>query len=1410
MANTVMTAKNTFAEGLVMDFAPDNTQAMTLTSALNATLLTFNGNEMSLQNDMGNGRVETAYLPDGYVPVGTCEFGDIIYIVSYNPITNKSQIGCFPSPERNISSEEISDLSQSISSAEFQEFKDGLPTGKLMATSVKKLLFDNKSLNPGDKYVIYSNSDSLSQNSSKLTDYGNESHEYGTWPRLAKIHVISIEDSGKISYLDSTLKWYDDVHYYLNDLQETQKGTPDLDSYRSLVTSAYSIFQSKNSGQLAVLVELEQIDSFNCAYSVTSGEVAAIDDGDLKYQSYNIYLHASWNTKNNDINPCGLAILSSEWVGTDGGKYRIATKQGNNYVYGSLQGPIELPISSPGYDIKVELGRIYYPENNNTNYQTYIGNQGVEPKNRVISESHDTSYNYFITSDHTNYNVGWPKDVNGILRDVTRITQAKTDTGEYIINTYYFNLDGFEIDSKGNKIAKTRGISNELYSSGEYDNSGGTGRVILSPDVVNNYFKKDVTIKLLDNIHLPLFSYINDKEVEIDNSNFIWKIKVAPCMPYGVLEQYAIDLIIDFSKVGRNTTDLTQWRYWNQGEVCTLTYGMDINLSSNKKVKEVTFDFYDNQGVVATYRSSEKESYSGIFTEQFGLGGNNTNYKLGVIDSEGKPIYHAGQSYTGELSDNLVYWDGVNKPIQATSEHDTSKIYLNDAGSLYPNFLYKVDIKITYGVVDELGNFVDGTLQQNHYSRWLWMNSMYNDYYYTTPDFDILPLQLDLGYSYNIRSNPNYSLKQDLYYNNAMSAENENIPLNSLGATVTHINQDGQQDGNINISLQVGLGESYQTLYFIESEGNKLQTQIRLGQSYISTEEISIISEYNNVRYDFLFPQLDDNIKNSNGKLDNTLIGKVLKEYLYGEEQSSGGNELWESADAYKNYKDTFNIAFSDKYLNQVEDEEFKYTDPKTENDLTTYKKLELSGDYMINQGVDITLTGISFTKQCFNSNEPYSGTYPKVEPIIRSQSNRDRLNLAWDPDLSTFYFRRVLGFTTAAGDKSQGGICWRQYSSASQSSVTENPEEMGSKSNITYNSSRLLTALRNKDVTSPLVLICWSRWKKSQRFYTDGASISALSGGDNKQTMPNLDGGDSSKKALFQLALNKLDSSFYLLNDAFGKSNDRGEAITQVPSAGSRYTQANMVASMLAQIYYQTPTSQTYEGYKFSNLCYPQDYSEIWGKHILITLKVKSEVQKQNELVAFANGFRFSAYLEAVETKFPEASQFLKIASNNNVQVQLQPTTQVIDFQYNIPSTEELKNTYKNMVAQIASLIYLADSTVAIPSSQTYANSLYYLDKSNNLVPLTKQFSYRLCNWSWAQEVDASDLIVSSYDSTVRTLDTLGQLIKYNADQIFEVRRYPTKNLYMIGTGEDKSDRNWYTGASKDAEFTQYWKKIS
>ena len=134
MADVIKKATNKFTKGLVMDFSPENTRNEVLTHALNATLLTFNGNELSLQNDMGNARVETAYLPEGYIPVGTCEYGGIIYIVSYNPLEDKSQIGCFPSPERNISNDELGQSDAMLFRNKFQEIDKNTqePTGNII------------------------------------------------------------------------------------------------------------------------------------------------------------------------------------------------------------------------------------------------------------------------------------------------------------------------------------------------------------------------------------------------------------------------------------------------------------------------------------------------------------------------------------------------------------------------------------------------------------------------------------------------------------------------------------------------------------------------------------------------------------------------------------------------------------------------------------------------------------------------------------------------------------------------------------------------------------------------------------------------------------------------------------------------------------------------------------------------------------------------------------------------------------------------------------------------------------------------------------------------------------------------------------------------------------------------------
>jgi len=38
---------------------------------------------------MGNAHIPNAELPAGYMPLGTAELGGIMYIVAYNPFTNK-------------------------------------------------------------------------------------------------------------------------------------------------------------------------------------------------------------------------------------------------------------------------------------------------------------------------------------------------------------------------------------------------------------------------------------------------------------------------------------------------------------------------------------------------------------------------------------------------------------------------------------------------------------------------------------------------------------------------------------------------------------------------------------------------------------------------------------------------------------------------------------------------------------------------------------------------------------------------------------------------------------------------------------------------------------------------------------------------------------------------------------------------------------------------------------------------------------------------------------------------------------------------------------------------------------------------------------------------------------------------
>lgn len=374
MAEIIRKAVNRFTKGLIMDFSPENTKNDTLTHALNATLLTFNGNELSLQNDMGNARVETAYLPEGYIPVGTCEYGGIIYIVSYNPLEDKSQIGCFPSPERTVSSDELGISDCRIDKTIFQSFKEGgNPTGELKNTS-QCVLLRNGNLNPGDKFLVNA-SDSIYDEAIKDMFQDDEPIAH---PRIA-LNVVSIEDSGKIIYLNSEIRKYevskgeDTVYKYhllgnlgIEDSQEDKK--QDIDNYRNVLSSGYSVFKSKTSGKLALLAELIMIDSF----SVTHGLVPKVIDGKVVEGRYDIILYP-------EITP---EVTSANYLTVPKLKYYcLENSQGYLQVFDDATNkPINMfsgdPVVFNNTFLNYKLSQLYTPISPEVTFTESVGTSG--------------------------------------------------------------------------------------------------------------------------------------------------------------------------------------------------------------------------------------------------------------------------------------------------------------------------------------------------------------------------------------------------------------------------------------------------------------------------------------------------------------------------------------------------------------------------------------------------------------------------------------------------------------------------------------------------------------------------------------------------------------------------------------------------------------------------------------------------------------------------------------------------------------------------------------------------------------------------------------------------------------------------------------------------------------------------
>ena len=743
MAQSRVQAKNTFGEGIIMDFSPDNTQANVLSNALNATLLTYNGNEMNLQNDMGNGRVETAMLPTGYMPVGTCEFGGIIYIVSYNPQDDLCQIGCFPSPERNITQNELTNQTQ-IAPITNETFQGNNGTLKSLTA---KVIIRTDALNPGDKYIITNTNEYTEKDLNCLSDLVKEGS-----PKHVKLSVVSIEESGKITKLEtqrhSVTIGDEDYSFIIPFSKENSTGDvneTDIDSYRKKVSQNYNVFSSKVSGKLAILAELETISTFSCSHKITL-QNPENENGKPKDETiYNIYLDYTWESDNEEISPKYITISNWSW--------NVPNFKG---VYSDQK-------------------NIYYIENidskTKNKYKYQIITDGTEGKYEFTTDKKDLTITLpqLVVDDTSLF---YHELTNNLPKESSWLDKPTT---KYTSSQY--------TDHKRTLIFSTSGEPERIIVGKEDEYESTIGEI-----PVKNKFGLSNTVYVCS-IKVP--NKIGTEEFNLPAC--ILNYTVTPAMEFGLLEHLAVTNELDLSKLGKNVKQLNTLRYYASSDALMLTLEPEIYDTETETVTGIGLDFYDMCGFCGSYSIDNRESFSGDITlnipfrskdalnpylyseyikelESESTDSSKANIQmyhyLGYPDVQKNYIIRGNNSASLNLGENdPVKLSGIrlNDAIRLADQFTNANVIFsseygvttydpntyNDCGVLYEGFLYAV--KMTYRVKKSLSSETDTETYAEYF--WVYTTGDFNEHYYNNEDFRKLNLEIPLIYSLSMKSN---------------------------------------------------------------------------------------------------------------------------------------------------------------------------------------------------------------------------------------------------------------------------------------------------------------------------------------------------------------------------------------------------------------------------------------------------------------------------------------------------------------------------------------------------------------------------------------------------------------------------------------------------------------------------------
>ena len=424
-------ATNQFNKGLQMDTHPMVQSNDSLTDCLNGTLITMNGNEVILQNDMGNRRVNNAFLPPGYQPIGIKEYGGVIYIAAYNPITNQSQIGSFPSPQKkfnNINSNGELDFDYFLS--EENQFKETFQLNQeksLILSFIKSdtqfvlLTEEDSTIYPGDKFVVYCSN--LKNKKEQLTNYNNvegdkiitpKNKDYTLFlgvlnsqnkfmdvtPTLQRWDGNNIINFQKKYDYDVSEKFKFNTGYFIPEsfdniqLEETIQDANFIKARQSLPINTYS---SKLIGPLYLKAYLNHVENFD--YNITGYKKTIIDENGNPQEVVRLiidgYFTYNCQDKNSNKIESNTPYQSSNIQDTESQQHEPQSStdviiNGNDNVY-NTQGYSNIGNDNANSSV-INVGNdpedsLMYQFNYNTTQQTFESMFNVDKEYVILTQS---------------------------------------------------------------------------------------------------------------------------------------------------------------------------------------------------------------------------------------------------------------------------------------------------------------------------------------------------------------------------------------------------------------------------------------------------------------------------------------------------------------------------------------------------------------------------------------------------------------------------------------------------------------------------------------------------------------------------------------------------------------------------------------------------------------------------------------------------------------------------------------------------------------------------------------------------------------------------------------------------------------------------------------------------------------